>query len=64
MGDKLMGQIGGDPEAGWKIFEKVQEFGGAGEPIDVANVILFLASDESRHVNAAELMVDGGMLGF
>ncbi|WP_077037671.1 glucose 1-dehydrogenase [Pelomonas sp. KK5] len=32
------------------------------EPIDVANVVLFLASDESRFVNGAELRVDNGYL--
>jgi NAD(P)-dependent dehydrogenase (short-subunit alcohol dehydrogenase family) len=30
-------------------------------PEDVANAVLFLASDESAYVNAATLMVDGGM---
>ena len=27
---------------------------------DVANVVLFLASDEARYVSGANLMVDGG----
>ncbi|MBN35459.1 MAG: hypothetical protein CMM46_11950 [Rhodospirillaceae bacterium] len=29
---------------------------------DVANLILFLATDESRHVNGAELVIDGGAM--
>ena len=29
-----------------------------GEPLDVANMVLFLASDESRAVNGAELVID------
>lgn len=29
-----------------------------GEPLDVANMVLFLASDESRSVNGAEMVVD------
>jgi 3(or 17)beta-hydroxysteroid dehydrogenase len=29
-----------------------------GEPIDVANMVLFLASDESAAVNGAALVVD------
>jgi len=29
-----------------------------GEPVDVANMILFLASDESKSVNGAEMVVD------
>ncbi|MGC6476343.1 MAG: SDR family NAD(P)-dependent oxidoreductase [Parvibaculales bacterium] len=31
-----------------------------GEPVDVANCALFLASDESRYVTGAEITVDGG----
>ncbi len=33
---------------------------GQGEPEDVADVCLFLASDQSRHVSGVELYVDGG----
>jgi NAD(P)-dependent dehydrogenase (short-subunit alcohol dehydrogenase family) len=29
-------------------------------PEDVANAVLFLASDEAAYVNAATIMVDGG----
>ena len=32
-----------------------------GEPIDIANVALFLLSDRSSYVNGAEILVDGGM---
>jgi len=34
---------------------------GLGKPEDVANLVLFLASDESRFVNGAELMIDNAL---
>jgi NAD(P)-dependent dehydrogenase (short-subunit alcohol dehydrogenase family) len=33
---------------------------GRGEPIDVADACLFLASDLSRHISGVEFYVDGG----
>ena len=35
--------------------------GEAGRPEDVADGILFLASDASRHITGSELVIDGGM---
>jgi NAD(P)-dependent dehydrogenase (short-subunit alcohol dehydrogenase family) len=35
--------------------------GRMGEPVDIANCILFLASDEARYITGAEFVVDGGM---
>lgn len=32
-----------------------------GDPIDIANMNLFLASDEARYVTGTEMVVDGGM---
>ncbi|MFP6796565.1 MAG: SDR family oxidoreductase [Pseudomonadales bacterium] len=50
-GIKLMEQE--DPEATRKAM-------GIGEPLDVANMVLFLASEESKHINGAELVIDSG----
>jgi NAD(P)-dependent dehydrogenase (short-subunit alcohol dehydrogenase family) len=41
---------------------EMHPFNRLAEPVDVANVALFLASDESRMVNAADLVMDGALL--
>ncbi len=33
---------------------------GVGEPSDVAHLVVYLVSDESKHVNGAELVIDNG----
>lgn len=47
-----------------KIIEALKEkipLGRLGEPRDIANVYLFLASDESYYINGAVISVDGGI---
>ena len=34
--------------------------GGMGEPLDIANGCLFLASEESKYMTGSELVIDGG----
>ena len=41
--------------------EKAAPLGRIGEVDDVANAVLYLASDESKFVTGAELVVDGGL---
>lgn len=38
--------------------EEVGKFGNMCEPEDIANLVLYLASDESRFVNGAEMLID------
>jgi NAD(P)-dependent dehydrogenase (short-subunit alcohol dehydrogenase family) len=43
-----------------KRLEDIHPIGFLGEPIDIAYVILYLASDESRLVTGSEMVIDGG----
>ncbi len=50
----------GDAEEGRKFYDNLQPIGHLGEPDDIAFGALYLASDESRFVTGAELVIDGG----
>jgi len=52
-----------DPEEGMAAIRKRQLTTDLGQPEDVANAALYLASDESRFVMATGLVVDGGVSG-
>lgn len=58
-------QILGEGEEGKKKMEAIAQtipLGHFGEPIDVAEVALFLASDESKFMTGSEIVIDGGIL--
>ena len=54
-----------DADGGHHVFERMFDFAqivqGPGYPVDVANLVLFLCSEESRFVNGEIINVDGGV---
>ncbi|MFE1597602.1 glucose 1-dehydrogenase [Methylobacterium sp. ID0610] len=50
----------GDLEEGREATGRLHPVGHLGEPIDIAAGILYLASDESKFMTGAELVIDGG----
>ncbi|WP_322980032.1 MULTISPECIES: SDR family oxidoreductase [Pseudomonas] len=57
--DKMFQQVP-DPEAFRKALEARSPLNKMGDPIDIANMILFLASDDSKFATGAMFTVDGG----
>ena len=49
-----------DAEAGRRHYDALAPVGHLGEPQDIAYGVLYLASDESKFVTGAELVIDGG----
>lgn len=51
--------VGNEPETLKMLTERIP-MARVGDPADIANMNLFLASDEARYVTGAEFVVDGG----
>ena len=51
----------GDVEEMWRIRDAQVPMGHMGDAWDVAQAVLYLASDESKYVTGIELVVDGGI---
>lgn len=49
-----------DNAENYAAIEAVIPAGRLGEPVDIANCVLFLAFDEAAYVPGAEFVVDGG----
>lgn len=50
-----------DPEAARRFATGLHPLGRLGEPVDIADAFVYLASDEARWVSGTALVVDGGL---
>lgn len=57
----MQGVAAEDNAANYDATVALIPMGYMGDPIEIANMNLFLASDESRYVTGTEMVVDGGM---
>lgn len=61
MGEPMLGN-GPERESNMTVIAKDIPMQKMGMPDDVANAVLFLASDESKYITGIELTIDGGLL--
>ena len=57
----ILGPIHGNQEILDQVFARAHPIGRTGKPEEVANLVLFLASDESSFITGTAHPVDGGM---
>lgn len=60
MVENYLRDSGADVEEGRRTLDAMHPIGHVGEPDDIAYGVLYLASDESKFVTGAELVIDGG----
>ena len=53
--------VAGKPQQAIDHLASLNPFGRIGEPADIARVVVFLASDEAKWVNAQNIGINGGM---
>jgi NAD(P)-dependent dehydrogenase (short-subunit alcohol dehydrogenase family) len=61
---RVIAKTGGDDakEAARQNMIKATPIGRLGKPSDIANGVLFLASDDASFITGTELVIDGGVL--
>jgi len=60
--EDLAGRFGGDRERVMSSLARTQPLGRLGQPDDIAEGVIYLASEAGRFVTGSELVIDGGYL--